>query len=56
VLAGNVFVGERTFIGANAIVKQGIKIGKDVIVGAGSVVLSDIPDGKKIVGNPNRYI
>ncbi len=56
VLAGNVFVGERSFIGANSVIKQGVKIGKDVIVGAGTVVLYDIPDGKKIVGNPSRFI
>jgi len=56
VLAGNVFVGERSFIGANSVVMQGVKIGKDVIIGAGSVVISDVPDGKKIVGNPSRFI
>jgi sugar O-acyltransferase (sialic acid O-acetyltransferase NeuD family) len=56
VLAGNVCVGERSFIGANSVVKQGVKIGKDVIIGAGSVVISDVPDGKNVVGNPSRYI
>ncbi len=56
VLAGNVCVGERSFIGANSVVKQGVKIGKDVIIGAGSVVISDVPDGKKVVGNPIRFI
>lgn len=56
VLAGNVFVGERSIIGANAVIKQGINIGKDVIIGAGTVVINDIPDGKKVVGNPCRYI
>ena len=55
-LAGNVFVGERSFIGANSVVKQGVKIGKDVMIGAGSVVISDIPDGKKVVGNPSKSI
>lgn len=56
VLAGNVFVGQRSFIGANSVIKQGVKIGKEVIIGAGTVVLHDIPDGKKIVGNPSKYI
>ncbi|WP_396170196.1 acetyltransferase [Flavobacterium sp.] len=56
VLAGNVIVGTRSFIGANCVVKQGVKIGNDVFVGAGTVVLKDIPDGKKIVGNPSRFI
>jgi acetyltransferase-like isoleucine patch superfamily enzyme len=56
VLTGNVSVGYRTFIGANTVVKQGIRIGNDVVIGAGSVVISDVPDGKKIVGNPSREI
>jgi acetyltransferase EpsM len=55
-LAGNVTIGERSFIGANAVLKQGIVIGKDVVVGAGAVVLHDIPDNMKIVGNPGRFI
>jgi sugar O-acyltransferase (sialic acid O-acetyltransferase NeuD family) len=56
VLSGNVRVGERSFVGANSIIKQGVKIGKDVIIGAGTVVICDVPDGKKIVGNPGRFI
>lgn len=56
VLAGNVKIGERSFIGANSVVKQGINIGKDVIVGAGSVVIRDLPDGVTVVGNPARII
>jgi len=55
-LCGNVEIGERSFIGANSVVKQGVKIGDDVIVGAGSVVLKDIPSNSKVVGNPSRYI
>jgi sugar O-acyltransferase (sialic acid O-acetyltransferase NeuD family) len=54
VLAGNVFVGEKSFIGANSVVKQGVKIGKNVIVGAGSVVLNDIPDNEMWFGNPAK--
>lgn len=56
VLAGNVNIGERTFVGANSVVKQGVVIGKDVIIGAGSVIITNIPNGKKVVGNPGRII
>lgn len=56
VLAGNVTIGERSFVGANSVVKQGVNIGKDVVIGAGSVIITDIPDGKKVVGNPGRII
>lgn len=56
VLAGNVNVGKRSFIGANATVIQGINIGNDVVVGAGSVIIEDIPDNCTVVGNPGRII
>lgn len=49
-------VGERSFIGANATVIQGIKIGKDVVIGAGSVVINDVPDFAVVVGNPGKII
>jgi sugar O-acyltransferase (sialic acid O-acetyltransferase NeuD family) len=55
-LCGNVEIGFRSFIGANSVVKQGVKIGDDVIVGAGSVVLKDIPNHSKVVGNPLRFL
>ena len=53
-MCGNVSVGSGSFIGANSVIKQGIKIGKNVTVGAGSVVLNDVPDGKIIFGNPGK--
>lgn len=56
VLAGNVIIGERSFVGANSVVKQGVNIGRDVVIGAGSVIIKNIPDGKKVVGNPGRII
>ena len=56
VLAGNVTVGKRTFVGANSVVKHGVVIGDDVVIGAGTVVINDVSSGKKIVGNPSREI
>ena len=56
VLAGNVKIGENSFVGANSVVKQGLNIGKNVIIGAGSVVLRDIPDGQVWIGNPAKEL
>lgn len=56
VLAGNVTVGRRSFIGANSTIIQGVSIGNDVIVGAGSVIINDVPDNCVVVGNPGKII
>lgn len=53
---GRVDIGDRVFIGANAIVLPGVKIGNDVIIGAGAVVTRDVPDDSVCVGNPARVI
>jgi diadenosine tetraphosphate (Ap4A) HIT family hydrolase/acetyltransferase-like isoleucine patch superfamily enzyme len=42
------------FVGWNAIVVGGVKIGRGSVVGAGSVVTSDVPDGCLVVGNPAK--
>ena len=55
-LCGNVIVGEGTWIGAGAVVKQGIKIGCWCTVGAGAVVVKDVEDGATVVGVPARNI
>jgi acetyltransferase-like isoleucine patch superfamily enzyme len=49
-------VGEHTWLGANAIVLPGIKIGNNCIVGAGSVVTKSFPDNCVIAGNPAKII
>ena len=53
---GKVTIGNRVFVGANAIILPGVTIGNDVIIGAGSVVLRDIPNGQVVAGNPARFI
>ncbi|KOY50669.1 hypothetical protein I602_229 [Polaribacter dokdonensis DSW-5] len=45
-------VGVGSFVGGNAFIKQGVKIGRNTIVGAGSVVLKDVPDNVVVYGNP----
>jgi acetyltransferase-like isoleucine patch superfamily enzyme len=47
-------VGNLSFIGANAVVKQGVKIGVNVTIGAGAVILKDVPDNTVVVGSPER--
>lgn len=44
------------YIGAGAIILQGVEIGKDAIVGAGAVVTESIPADAVAVGVPARVI
>lgn len=41
---GQVEIGERTYIGLGASIKDGVKIGHDCIIGHGSTVLFDVKD------------
>lgn len=50
------FIGERCFIGANAIIMAGVKIGDEVIVGSGAVVTKDVPSNCIVAGNPAKVI
>ena len=51
-----VIIGNDVWIGARAIILDGIKIGDGVIIGAGSVVTKDIPDYAIAAGTPARII
>ena len=50
VLCGNVTVQEHGFIGANATIIQGVRIGHQSVVGAGSTILKDVRDNKTVYG------
>lgn len=52
----NTYIGENCFIGVNATILPGVKIGNEVIVGAGTVVTKDVPDNSVIVGNPGKIL
>lgn len=56
VLGGSCEIGDFTFIGMNACIKNKIKIGSNCIIGAGAVVLKDVPDGEVWVGNPAKFL
>lgn len=53
---GPVILGDFVFIGHQAIVMPGVRIGSRCIVAAGAVVVSDVPDGTVVGGVPAKPI
>lgn len=51
-----VTIGDKAWIGTNAIILKGVTIGEGAIVGAGSVVTRDVPPWTVAAGNPARVI
>ena len=51
-----VTIGDRVFVGANAVVQMGVSIGDEAIVAAGAVVTRDVPARTVVAGNPARVV
>ena len=49
-------IGSRVFVGANALICKGARIGDEAVVAAGSVVVCDVPAGETWGGKPARRI
>lgn len=55
-MAYPITIGNRVWIGANAIILPGVTIGDNAVIGAGSVVTKDIPANVVAAGNPCRVL
>lgn len=49
------YIGHDVWIGAGAIILQGVKIGDGAIIGAGSVVTKDVPENTIVFGVPAKF-
>jgi acetyltransferase-like isoleucine patch superfamily enzyme len=49
-------IGDRVFIGANAVVNMGVSIGDESVVAAGAVVTCDVPARTVVAGVPARPV
>jgi acetyltransferase-like isoleucine patch superfamily enzyme len=49
-------IGNNVFLGANAVVLPGVRIGDGAIVGAGAIVSKDVEPYSVVAGNPARMI
>lgn len=57
-ISGRCELGERAYIGPNACLRNGIRVGTDAKVTMGAVVTRDVPDGETVSGNfavPHRH-
>ena len=55
-LAGAIKIEDRSFLGINSCVIQGVNIGKDCILGAGATLIKDLPSNTTAVGTPAKVI
>ena len=53
---GDVIIGNDVWIGLEAVIMSGVKIGDGAVVGARSVVTRDVPPYSVAAGNPARVI
>jgi acetyltransferase-like isoleucine patch superfamily enzyme len=53
---GVVRIDDGAFIGINAVILPGVRVGRNAVVGAGSVVTRDVPSHSVVAGNPARVI
>jgi maltose O-acetyltransferase len=55
-LSNAIEIEDNVWIGTQAIILGGVRIGKNAIIGAGTVIVKDVPAGSIVVGSPNRFI
>jgi acetyltransferase-like isoleucine patch superfamily enzyme len=53
---GEIVVEDEVWIGANAVIMAGVRIGKHAVVAGGSVVTKDVPPYSVVGGNPARVL
>lgn len=53
---GNPTIGDRVWIGSNAIIVGNIKVGNNVLIAPGAFVNFDVPDNSIVIGNPGKII
>lgn len=54
--ASEIVVEDEVWIGANAVITSGVRIGKHAVVAGGSVVTKDVPPYTVVAGNPARIL
>jgi serine O-acetyltransferase len=53
---GNPRIGDRVWIGTNAVIVGNVHVGNNVLIAPGAFVNFDVPDDSIVLGNPGRII
>ncbi|OGS68209.1 MAG: hypothetical protein A2Z87_12590 [Gallionellales bacterium GWA2_54_124] len=53
---GNVIIGNDVWIGTEAIILSGVKIGDGAVIGARAVISRDVPPYSVVAGNPGKVV
>lgn len=56
VVRKTVIIEDDVWIGPNATILKGVRIGSGAVIEAGSVVVRDVPPGTRVMGNPAQII
>jgi acetyltransferase-like isoleucine patch superfamily enzyme len=56
VKSGEIFIGEKSWIGFNTIILKNVKLERGCVVGAGSIVTKDFREFSVIAGNPAHLV
>jgi UDP-3-O-[3-hydroxymyristoyl] glucosamine N-acyltransferase len=56
VIGGSTTIGNSSWLGLNATLKNKIKIGNNVLVASGASVINDVPDDDVVAGVPAKSI
>ena len=51
-----IVISDNVWIGRNALIFPGVRVGENSVISAGAVVTSDVPAGSLVAGNPARRI
>lgn len=51
-----VTLADHVFVGANAVIAEGVQVGRNAVVAAGSVVIDDVPENAVVAGVPAKVI
>lgn len=56
VISGSVTIGDYTYIGVKAMIRNGIQIGSNTLIGMGAVVTKPVPNNVVVYGSPAKII